>query len=130
MKASQALDQAVIEMLKVDPALAKAYLASALGEATLPCGQFKLLAALSHIAEEQYMVKWLRKQAGAYNQYCSPITQTKSAPQGRFFSNQIAYSCDGTPASFAVTTFFPIMRAAAIAGNWLARGLALPCSHL
>ncbi|MGQ0710054.1 MAG: addiction module antidote protein [Rhodoferax sp.] len=55
MKASQAHDETVVEMLKADPEMADVYLAAALEEANLPGGQFALLAALRHIAEAQGM---------------------------------------------------------------------------
>ena len=45
----------MVEMLKADPELADVYLATALEEATLPGGQFALLAALRHIAQAQGM---------------------------------------------------------------------------
>lgn len=53
MKASKPYDDVVVQMLKADPDLADVYLATALKEASLPGGQFALLAALSHIAEAQ-----------------------------------------------------------------------------
>ena len=46
-------DEVVIEMLKADPEMADMYLAAALEEADLPGGQFALVAALRHIAEDQ-----------------------------------------------------------------------------
>lgn len=55
MKASQAHDETVVEMLKADPKMADVYLAAAFEEANLPGGQFALLAALRHIAEAQGM---------------------------------------------------------------------------
>lgn len=53
--ASRLHDEAMAEMLKADPELADVYLATALEEATLPGGQFALLAALRHIAQAQGM---------------------------------------------------------------------------
>lgn len=53
MKASKPHDDTVIAMLKADPEFAEACLATALEEASLPGGQFALLAALRHIAEVQ-----------------------------------------------------------------------------
>ena len=53
--ASRPHDEAMVEMLKADPELADIYLATALEEATLPGGQFALLAALRHIAQAQGM---------------------------------------------------------------------------
>jgi probable addiction module antidote protein len=53
--ASRPHDEAMVEMLKADPELADVYLATALEEATLPGGQFALLAALRHIAQAQGM---------------------------------------------------------------------------
>jgi probable addiction module antidote protein len=53
--ASRPHDEAMVEMLKADPAFADVYLATALEEATLPGGQFALLAALRHIAQAQGM---------------------------------------------------------------------------
>lgn len=63
MKASQAHDETVVEMLKADPELADLYLATALEEANLPGGQFALLAALRQIAEAQGMAA-VAKRAG------------------------------------------------------------------
>lgn len=54
-RASRPHDEAMVEMLKADPELADVYLATALEEATLPGGQFALLAALRHIAQAQGM---------------------------------------------------------------------------
>ncbi len=51
--ASRSNDEAMVEMLKADPELADVYLATALEEASLPGGQFALLAALRHIAQAQ-----------------------------------------------------------------------------
>jgi probable addiction module antidote protein len=53
--ASRSNDDAMVEMLKADPELADIYLATALEEASLPGGQFALLAALRHIAQAQGM---------------------------------------------------------------------------
>lgn len=53
--ASRPHDEAMVEMLKADPEFADVYLATALEEATLPGGQFALLAALRHIAQAQGM---------------------------------------------------------------------------
>ena len=52
---SRAHDEAMVEVLKADPEFADVYLATALEEATLPGGQFALLAALRHIAQAQGM---------------------------------------------------------------------------
>ena len=48
-------DDAVVDMLKADPAFADVYLAAALEEADQVGGQQALLAALRHIAEAQGM---------------------------------------------------------------------------
>lgn len=61
MKASKPHDESVVDMLKADPELADAYLATALEEANLPGGQFALLAALRHIAEAQGMAQVAEK---------------------------------------------------------------------
>jgi len=61
MKASQAHDETVVELLKADPDMADIYLATALEEANLPGGQYALLAALRHIAEAQGMAKVAEK---------------------------------------------------------------------
>lgn len=55
MKASQAHDETVVELLKADPGLADVYLSTALDEVNLPGGQAALLAALRQIAEAQGM---------------------------------------------------------------------------
>ena len=52
---SRSHDEAVIEMLRADPAFADDYLAAALDEAQEPGGQAALLAALRQIAEAQGM---------------------------------------------------------------------------
>ena len=49
--------EAVIELLKDDPALADEYLAVALEEADQPGGQEALLMALRHVAETQGMAQ-------------------------------------------------------------------------
>lgn len=49
--------EAVIELLKGDPALADEYLAVALEEADQPGGQEALLMALRHVAEAQGMAQ-------------------------------------------------------------------------
>jgi len=61
MKASQAHDETVVELLKADPEMADIYLATALEEANLPGGQYALLAALRHIAEAQGMANVAEK---------------------------------------------------------------------
>lgn len=53
--ASRPHDDAVVELLRADPAFATEYLAIALEEAQEPGGQAALLAALRHIAEAQGM---------------------------------------------------------------------------
>jgi DNA-binding phage protein len=57
MKASKPHGDSVVAMLKADPEFAEAYLATALEEASLPGGQFALLAALRHVAEAQGMAQ-------------------------------------------------------------------------
>ncbi len=52
---SRAHDDAVVELLREDPAFADEYLAVAMDEADLPGGQAALLAALRHVAEAQGM---------------------------------------------------------------------------
>jgi probable addiction module antidote protein len=54
-KSSRSHDEAMIEMLKVDPEFANEYLAVALEEADQPGGQQVLLSALRHVAEAQGM---------------------------------------------------------------------------
>ncbi len=44
-------EETVVAMLKADPDIADAYVATALEEAYLPGGQLAMLAALRHIAE-------------------------------------------------------------------------------
>ena len=65
-------DDGVVEMLKADPDLADVYPATALEEASLPGGQFALLAALRHIAEAQGMAQ-VAKKAGIPREslYCA-----------------------------------------------------------
>ena len=53
MKTDRSHDEAVIAMLRRDPALAENYLAAALDEAGEPGGDVALLAALRQIAEAQ-----------------------------------------------------------------------------
>ena len=48
-------DEAVVELLKADPAFADEYLAAALDEVSEPGGHVALLAALRQIAEAQGM---------------------------------------------------------------------------
>ncbi len=50
-------DEAVLELLKEDPALADEYLAVALEEADQPGGREALLKALRHVAEAQGMAQ-------------------------------------------------------------------------
>ncbi|WP_317200979.1 addiction module antidote protein [Janthinobacterium sp.] len=52
---SRAHDDAVVELLREDPAFTDEYLAVAMDEADLPGGQAALLAALRHVAEAQGM---------------------------------------------------------------------------
>lgn len=54
-KASRLHDEAVVELLREDPAFADEYLAAALDEADEPGGRQALLAALRHVAEAQGM---------------------------------------------------------------------------
>jgi probable addiction module antidote protein len=54
-KASRPHDDAVLELLREDPAFADEYLSTALDEAGEPGGREALLAALRHIAEAQGM---------------------------------------------------------------------------
>lgn len=54
-KASRPHDEAVVELLREDPAFADEYLAAALDEADQPGGRQALLAALRHVAEAQGM---------------------------------------------------------------------------
>ena len=53
--ASRPHDEAVVELLREDPAFAAEYLAVALDEADEPGGQEALLRALRHVAEAQGM---------------------------------------------------------------------------
>ncbi|SCC92442.1 Addiction module antidote protein [Thiomonas sp. X19] len=53
-------DDAVIEMLRDDPAFIEDYLAAALDEAEQPGGREALLLALRHVAEAQGMAKVAR----------------------------------------------------------------------
>ena len=53
--ASRPHDEAVVELLREDPAFADEYLAAALEEADEPGGQEALLRALRHVAEAQGM---------------------------------------------------------------------------
>jgi len=54
-KASRPHDDAMVELLREDPAFADEYLAIALEEADEPGGREALLAALRHVAEAQGM---------------------------------------------------------------------------
>lgn len=54
-KSSRSHDDAVVEMLRDDPAFVDEYLAAALDEADQPGGRAALLAALRHVAEAQGM---------------------------------------------------------------------------
>ncbi len=55
MNASRPHDEAVVELLRKDPAFADEYLSAALEEADQPGGRAALLAALRHVAEAQGM---------------------------------------------------------------------------
>lgn len=61
--ASRPHDEAVVELLREDPAFADEYLAVALEEADEPGGQEALLWALRHVAEAQGMAK-IAERAG------------------------------------------------------------------
>lgn len=61
MKASKTYDESVVKLLKSDSELADVYLSAALEEASLPGGQFALLAALRQIAEAQGMAQVAEK---------------------------------------------------------------------
>lgn len=52
---SRSHDEAIIQMLRADPAFASEYLAAAMDEVDLLGGQAALLAALRHVAEAQGM---------------------------------------------------------------------------
>ncbi|MBW8072995.1 MAG: putative addiction module antidote protein [Ferrovum sp.] len=54
-KASRPHDDAVLELLREDPAFADEYLSTALDESNQPGGREALLTALRHIAEAQGM---------------------------------------------------------------------------
>ncbi len=54
-KASRPHDDAVVELLREDPAFADEYLSAALEEAVEPGGKEALLTALRHVAEAQGM---------------------------------------------------------------------------
>lgn len=54
-KSSRPHDDAIVELLREDPAFADEYLATALDEADQPGGRVALLAALRHVAEAQGM---------------------------------------------------------------------------
>ncbi len=54
-KASRPHDDAVLELLREDPAFADEYLSAALDESNQPGGRDALLTALRHIAEAQGM---------------------------------------------------------------------------
>jgi len=54
-KSSRSHDDAVVELLRDDPAFADEYLATALDEANEPGGREALLTALRHVAEAQGM---------------------------------------------------------------------------
>lgn len=54
-KSSRSHDDAVVEMLRDDPAFVDEYLAAALDEADQPGGRAALLASLRHVAEAQGM---------------------------------------------------------------------------
>ncbi len=54
-KASRPHDEAVVELLRKDPAFADEYLSAALEEAAEPGGKEALLSALRHVAEAQGM---------------------------------------------------------------------------
>lgn len=54
-KSSRPHDDAVVELLRDDPAFADEYLAAALDEANEPGGREALLTALRHVAEAQGM---------------------------------------------------------------------------
>ena len=62
---SRSHDDAVVELLRADPAFANEYLAVALEEAQEPGGQAALLAALRHIAEAQGMGTVAERTHGA-----------------------------------------------------------------
>lgn len=56
-RASRPHDEAIIEMLRDDPAFADEYLCAALDESELPGGREALLRALRHVAEAQGMAQ-------------------------------------------------------------------------
>ncbi|MCB1941244.1 MAG: putative addiction module antidote protein [Candidatus Accumulibacter sp.] len=55
MKAARSHDDAMVELLREDPAFADEYLAAALEEAEEPGGRQALLRALRHVAQAQGM---------------------------------------------------------------------------
>ncbi len=56
-EASRPHDEAVVELLRNDPAFVDEYLCAALDESDLPGGREALLLALRHVAEAQGMAQ-------------------------------------------------------------------------
>lgn len=79
MKSSRSHDDAVIELLREDPAFADEYLSSALDEVNQPGGREALLAALRHIAEAQGMAT-VAERAGIPRESLYRALSTKGNP--------------------------------------------------
>ena len=63
MKAARPHDDAMVELLREDPAFADEYLAAALEEAEEPGGRQALLRALRHVAHAQAKSSCTRRAA-------------------------------------------------------------------
>ncbi len=79
MKSSRPHDDAVIELLREDPAFADEYLSAALDEVNQPGGREALLAALRHIAEAQGMTT-VAERAGMPRESLYRALSTKGNP--------------------------------------------------
>jgi probable addiction module antidote protein len=79
MKSSRSHDDAVIELLREDPAFADEYLSAALDEVNQPGGREALLAALRHIAEAQGMAT-VAERAGIPRESLYRALSTKGNP--------------------------------------------------
>ncbi len=79
IKSSRPHDDAVVELLRADPAFADEYLSTALDEVNQPGGREALLAALRHIAEAQGMAT-VADRAGIPRESLYRALSTKGNP--------------------------------------------------
>ncbi len=80
MKASRSHDEAMIEMLRRDPAFAATYLRTALDEIRVPGGEAAFLAALRQVAQAQGGITHVAKAAKMKREAVSRALSVRGNP--------------------------------------------------